>query len=96
MGHSRLRTEKQAELSRVREAIRHEREALLGQEPNAARDAAGMRLPGLVAYEARIASASVWPFDAPTVVRFLLLLALALGSWIGGALVEQILSTVLE
>jgi hypothetical protein len=93
--HRRLRAEKHAELARAREAIQHERAALLGKEPGAASDSAGTRLPGLLAYEGRIASASAWPFDTPTVVRFSLLLALALGSWIGGALVEQLLSTAL-
>lgn len=94
--HSRLRAEKEAELARVRDAIRGEREGLLPSDATGVSASAGTRLPGLLAYEARIASASVWPFDAPTVVRFLLLLALALGSWIGGAVVEQILSTVLD
>jgi hypothetical protein len=93
--HRRLRAEKHAELARVREAIRHEREVLLEKEPGVTSDSAGTRLPGLLAYEGRIASASAWPFDTPTVVRFSLLLALALGSWIGGALVEQLLSTAL-
>jgi hypothetical protein len=94
--HRRLRSEKDAELVLVREAIRQERDGLLGSRSAGASESAGARLPGLLAYEARIASASVWPFDAPTVVRFSLLLTLALGSWIGGALVERILSVALE
>jgi hypothetical protein len=79
----------------VRDAIRDEREGLLPGDATGVSESAGTRLPGLLAYEARIASVSVWPFDTPTVVRFSLLLALALGSWIGGALVEELLSTAL-
>jgi hypothetical protein len=93
--HRRLRVEKQAELARVRAVIREERESLLEKDSTGAAESSATRLPGLLAYEARIAGASAWPFDAPILVRFALLLALALGSWVGGALVERFLSTVL-
>jgi len=36
-----------------------------------------------------------WPFDAPTLTRFFLYVAIPLGSWIGGALIERLLGTVL-
>jgi hypothetical protein len=54
-----------------------------------------MRLGGLLAFEARIASVGEWPFDVRTLVRFLALLALPLGSWIAAALVEWLVSHVL-
>jgi hypothetical protein len=54
-----------------------------------------MRLGSLLAYEARIAGVGEWPFDVGTFVRFALFLALPLGSWIAGALVEWAVSRVL-
>jgi hypothetical protein len=93
--HLRLRRERDTELARVRSAIRREREAVLQPDPIGEAESAAIRLPGLLAYEARIASASVWPFDTSTLVRFTLLLVLALGSWIGGAIVERFVSALL-
>ena len=49
----------------------------------------------LVAYEARIESVREWPFDSGTLSRFLLYLALPLGSWAGGALVERAIDGLL-
>lgn len=46
-------------------------------------------LPGLLAYEARIENVSEWPFDTPTLLRFGMLMIIALGSWVGGAIVER-------
>jgi len=57
---------------------------------------AGARLPGLLAFEKRIESVAEWPFDAPTLTRFFLYVAIPLGSWIGGALIERLLGTVLD
>jgi hypothetical protein len=37
-----------------------------------------------------------WPFDAPTLARFLLYVAIPLGSWIGGAPVERLLGAALD
>jgi hypothetical protein len=37
-----------------------------------------------------------WPFDAPTLARFLLYVAIPLGSWIGGALAERLLGAALD
>ncbi len=49
----------------------------------------------IVAYEARVASIATWPFDLSTLVRFALYVALGLGSWLGAAVVERLLSAVL-
>jgi hypothetical protein len=38
----------------------------------------------------------VWPFDAPIRLRFTLFLLLPLGSWLGGALVERAVDTLLR
>jgi hypothetical protein len=53
-------------------------------------------LLGLLAFEKRIESVREWPFDAPTLTRFFLYVAIPLGSWIGGALIERLLGTVLD
>ena len=57
---------------------------------------AGARLPGLIAYMNQIESVREWPFDAPTLTRFFLYVAIPLGSWLGGALVERLLGAALD
>ena len=37
-----------------------------------------------------------WPFDAPSMLRFALYLAIPLGSWLGGAFVERLLGAALD
>jgi len=86
--HARIREVKEAELSWVRGEIEHAVAALRRDEPADAMLAA--RVPALVAWEARVAEAREWPFDAGTRARFLLLLLVPLGSWLGGALVERV------
>jgi hypothetical protein len=58
--------------------------------------AAAFVLPGLLAYKHEIESVREWPFDAPTLARFFLYVAIPLGSWIGGALVERLLGAALD
>ncbi len=88
----RLRLEKSAELARVRARIREASSSALASEPGAE----GASLPGLLAYEARVAAVSEWPVSAPTLLRLGVLAALAVGSWLGGAVVERLLSVALE
>jgi hypothetical protein len=83
----RIRAAKEAELERVRDAIRRAREELLGAVGDSA---AAARLPGLLAYEHRIASVREWPLDPPQIARFGLMIAVGLGSWLGGALVGHL------
>ena len=90
--HHRIRAEKEAELERVREAIDRDREALFSAAPEAAR--AAMRMPGLVAYEHRIASVHEWPIDTPEVARFGLMLLIGVGSWLGGAVVGHMVDAI--
>jgi hypothetical protein len=92
--HRRISDAKRDELDRVRERIRATRSELLGGSDRAAQAAAG--LPGLLAYEARIASVSAWAFDTSTLVRFAALALLATGSWLGGAVAERLLDVALE
>ena len=66
-----------------------------GPVRNGSADAGG-RLPGLLAYKHEIESVREWPFDAPTLIRFFLYVAIPLGSWVGGALVERLLGAALD
>ena len=90
--HRRIRDARQAELELVRRRIMEAKDASLAARPVAAVDP----LPGLIAYEARIERVNAWPFDVPTLVRFGAVLALVIGSWLGGALVERLLGLVLD
>jgi hypothetical protein len=89
-----IRARKVEELARVREEIRLDRDLVARRGPDSAE--AGARLPGLMVYEQRIESVREWPFDAPTLARFFLYVAIPLGSWIGGALVERLLGAALD
>jgi hypothetical protein len=92
--HDTIVRAKGLELEQVRAAIRSCRGELLDSQSDAASPAAG-RIPGLLSYEARINAVREWPLDVPTFVRFALLLSVAIGSWLGGAVVEMMLGSVL-
>lgn len=92
--HANLRAAKRAELERVRREIRRDREAVAALGPDST--AAAGRLPGLLAFEARIEAAREWPFDAATLRRFGIVLLLPLLSWLGGALVERAVDHLLD
>jgi len=91
--HQRIGMVKRAELARVRAALRRERERGLGDDPAPARG--GAPLADLLAWEARIASVSTWPFDPSTLVRFALYVTIGAGSWVGSAFVDRLLESVL-
>jgi hypothetical protein len=90
--HRRLREVKQAELIRVREALERRGAALLEGRRNAEDDP---DIPALLAYETRVQAVSEWPFDAPLLLRFALLILIPLGSWVGGAVVEHLVDALL-
>jgi uncharacterized membrane protein len=92
--HGRLEEEKQRELAVLRTAIRNARGQVLDEGPGAA-DAA-VRLPGLLAMEARIEGVNTWPFDISTFIRFSALGLLAVGSWLGGAVIERLLGLAVD
>lgn len=92
--HERLRAAKRDELLRVRAEIDSARAALFDDAHGAGAEIA--RMPALLAWEARIEQVSVWPFDAPTLVRFALFLLVPLGSWLGGALVDRAVDAALR
>jgi hypothetical protein len=91
--HRRLRATKHAELARVLAAIRGEPAALAGS--SIAARAATASLADLVAYRALVEAVSEWPLDAGMRLRFVLYLAIPVGSWLGGALVERLLGVAL-
>ena len=93
--HRRIREAKDGELSQVRAAIHEVRGRAIPLEADPA-SLGGGRLADLVAYEARISSVREWPFDAPTVLRWVLFVALGAASWLGGAFVERALGLALD
>jgi hypothetical protein len=94
--HVRLHAAKRAELERVRKRIASTKEVVLAQDCDDQNDSAASALMGLIAYESRVESVREWPFDIPTLLRIGFLALLAMGSWLGGAVVERVLGVVLE
>jgi hypothetical protein len=88
----RIRESKHDVLGGLRREIR-DSEATLHSRPSDASNAA--RLGALLAYETRVERVREWPFDASTLIRFLLYVALGVGSWLGAALVERSVDTLL-
>ena len=79
--HRALRSAKRTELEEVRSQIAEAR-----------RTREDTRLPGLLAWEARIEGLSEWPIDAAALGRTGLFLLLPLASWVGSALVERLVN----
>ena len=92
--HLRLRQAKQAELERVHAAIRGDPGPLSGSLIGG--HGASLGLSDLLAYRNFLESVREWPFDASTMLRFTLYLAIPLGSWLGGAFVERLLGAALD
>jgi hypothetical protein len=92
--HESIRREKTVELERLRIGIRSCRDEIGSGSPEAI--AATIQLPGLLAYEARIQDVREWPVDTSTLLRFGLYLGIPLGSWLGGAIVERMLSAAID
>jgi hypothetical protein len=83
--HDAIAREKTHELAAVNDQIRRAR-ARAGALPS---------LADWIAYRGLIESVREWPVDAPTLRRFTLYLAIPLGSWLGGALVERTIDVLL-
>lgn len=84
---------KNIELARLRLAIAEQRR--LFERDGAEGERASVRLAALLALMGRIEHVREWPLDLPTILRFGFYLALPLGSWLGGAVVERILNLVM-
>jgi hypothetical protein len=89
--HRRIRAAKQAELDACQDALRRaHRDSILDD------DASLGRVADLLVYERRLEAVRVWPFDTSTLTLFALYLLIPVGSWLGGALVERAIDTLLE
>lgn len=86
--HRLIDAAKRAELVRLRREVGEAREIFEKRGGDA--DRAAIRLAALIAIETRVERAREWPLDLPTITRFVIYLALPLGSWLGGAIVERI------
>jgi hypothetical protein len=86
---NRVREAKALRLAELRAQIRAAEAEL--EEGGASAAQAAVRLPAFLALEARVDAVHEWPFDAPSLLRFGLYLALGLGSWLGAAAVERLL-----
>jgi hypothetical protein len=88
--HEAIRAAKRAELDWCEAELRAARDAL------ATGGTAARSLADLVAWRSLVSGVAEWPLDAPTVQRFFLYLAIPLGSWLGGALVDRVVDVVLR
>jgi len=87
----RIRAVKRQELERSERELRIERERLFAPEGSGE----SPRLANLAAYRALVADVREWPLDVSTLSRFALYVALGVGSWVGAALVERLVSLAL-
>ena len=90
----RIAEEKARELGRLRGALADAQAVALAEGTGAR--AAAARLPGLIALERRIDDVREWPFDTASWLRLALYVALGLGSWLGGAIMERLIDVVLR
>lgn len=91
--HERLQRAKRDEILRVNAAIRGDVSALAGSA--IARRAASAGIADLIEYRRLVDAVPEWPLDPGLRARLLLYVALPLGSWLGGALVERLIDLAL-
>ena len=91
---ARVRSVKQAELARIGAAIRGDDAAL--SETRIADRKGQLSLADLIAYRGLVESAPEWPYDAPTLSRFVLYLLIPAASWVAAALVERGVDSLLR
>ncbi len=91
--HRLLLETRERELAAVEAAIRGEPGAL---ERTRIGDRDGLGLADLLAYKQYVQGIPTWPFDSATLRRLLLYLLIPLGSWLGGAMVERMVSAFLD
>lgn len=88
--HRRIAAVKAEELEHVNARVR----SCVAREGSDA--GSGPRLADWVAYRGVVQGASEWPINAPALLRALLVAALGVGSWLGGAVVERLLGALLD
>lgn len=91
--HDAIVLAKRVELDWCDAAIRRARSAC--DAPSRVEPRTGPGLADLVAYRGFVESVSEWPLDAPALRRFVLYLAIPLGGWLGGALVERLVDAAI-
>ena len=84
--HQAILREKSAELERSTLQLRARAEAGAREAPGALADA--------LAWRHHVEAVPDWPIDLPTLRRFVLYLAIPLGSWLGGAVVDLLVERV--
>jgi len=89
--HRNIREAKYRELDQLQSELHRVRD-----DVSAGRATEGGRLADLLAYRSYLEEIREWPFDNPTMMRFLLYLMIPIGSWLGGALVERVVSDFLD
>jgi len=92
--HRRIREEKRMELERVRAAIR--RESGLRMESRGEWQPVDAHLSDLIVYKGLIESINTWLLDLPVLLKFSLIVLLGVGSWLGQAFVERLLSVFID
>jgi hypothetical protein len=88
--HRRIAAAKAEELEHVNERVRR---CVAREGPDTG---SGPRLADWVAYRGLVERAPEWPINAPALLRALLVAALGVGSWLGGAVVERLLGALLD
>jgi hypothetical protein len=91
---SRIVAAKRAELGRIEQALRGDHLALAGSR--IAEHGADLRLADLIAYRGLVERVRAWPFGGSTLGRALLYLTIPFASWLGGALVERLITFLLR
>ena len=92
--HLQIVQQKQQRLERLAASIREAEEPVLAARPGEAASPAA-HLHALLALRGQIVQAPDWPWDVPTLLRFGFYVAIGVGSWLGGALVERVVDAVL-
>jgi hypothetical protein len=87
----RIRAAKAVEAARAVDALRAARAGAFGAEGPSPPG----RLADALAWQAHVASLREWPIEAPTLLRLGFFVALGLGSWVGAALVQELLARAL-
>jgi hypothetical protein len=88
--HRAIHTLRRSTLDRLNEQIRH---AVSGRSVATLEDAS---LGNLIAYRGLIDGVSEWPFSLSTLLRTGLVVAVGVGSWLGGALMERFVNIMLQ